>query len=150
MSNRVDVCPHCGRKVEPGEEFCAACGAWLYGGPAWPAPPPPLPDSPPRETELDDDAEPVPLIIPEAPRFPVAVVARRIALALATLALASIWIWADRMIVTGDDWAYWDQTWVAAAALTLSLAGWWLWDAVRRGRRQGWDRAWRLWEPPGS
>lgn len=149
MSNRVDGCPHCGRKAKPDEEFCPACGAWLYGGPAWPAPPPPMPAIPARGAGFDEDAEPVPLAIPDAPRPSVAVVAGRIALLVVTLVLAAIWIWAERMIVTGNDWAYWDHTWVAAAVSTLLLAGWWLRDAVRRGRRDGWDRAWRLWEPPG-
>ena len=150
MSNRTDVCPHCGRAVESAQEFCPDCGAWLYGGSAWPAPPPPIPASPARETGFDDDAEPVPLILPETPPFPVAAVAMRFGLLLLTLALGGVWIWAERMIVTGDDWAYWNHTWVAAAVLTLMLAGWWLWDAVRRGRRDGWERAWRLWEPPGA
>ncbi len=146
MSSRVDTCPHCGRHTESNEEFCTHCGAWLYGGPEWPAPPRsvPVPATPAQEL----NAEPVPLSLPDSTGPDVAGIVLRSLVVLVSIAAGVVWFVAERMIVDRDDRANWDIVWIAAAAVTLLLVAWLVVDAARRGRSLGWDHAWRLWEPP--
>jgi hypothetical protein len=147
MPPRAENCPHCGRKVEANEEFCIACGAWLYGGPAWPPPPRTTPLPPPPMRESDPNDEPVPLQLPPSPSGTGATVAR-VAIALATAISAVAWTYAERMIVNDDDRLNWDIAWIVAATITVLLGLWLLMDAVRRGRALGWDHSWRVWESP--
>ena len=147
MPSRAETCPHCGRKVEANEEFCAACGAWLYGGPEWPPPPRAMPLPPPQMRETDPNDEPVPLQLSPSPAGMGKTVAR-IAIALATAISAVAWTYAERMIVNHDDRLNWDIAWIVAASITVLLGLWLLMDAIRRGRALGRDHIWRVWEPP--
>ncbi len=145
MPPRVDTCPHCGRQVETDEEFCTACGAWLYGGPQWPAPPQAVPV--PERRVTDPDAEPVPLQLGQS-GTPGSGRAVRVAIVLLAVAAGVAWAYAERMIVARDDRLNWDIAWIVAATITVLLGVWLLVDAVRRGRTCGWAHGWRVWEPP--
>jgi len=148
MPPRVDACPHCGRHTESNEEFCTTCGAWLYGGSEWPAPPQAIPV--PETGPPDPHADPVPLTLPDTTGPGSAGVALRLGILALTVAAGGTWFLAERMIVDRDDRLNWDIAWIAAAAIAIVGGCWIVFDAYRRGQTRGWDQAWRVWEPPAT
>lgn len=89
-----------------------------------------------------------PLKFNDRPARSTASVLGRIMLFMLTLIGTGIWIYSELMILDSDDWLDWNTIWFVAAVVSIVLWLGILIDAIRRGRYNGWNRFFRVWERP--